>query len=443
MARGRIADYRLMEFPLSTAGRRWFVVAVSFAIAALVIFQASELWLASHRLDSKQIGQVERGVALVPGDGEAWDQLGRMRQWDFMNSDLPGAIEDFWKAVHYDPRSAHFWMDLAAAYEESGDDARAREAYLRAKAVYPASAEVGFYYGNFLLREQAYPDAYAELRRAVATDPTLLPLAISRTWRSSEDVDELLNNVLPVNQQAYLEALDFFASIHEVEPGLAVWQRLVALGKGLPILRINSFFDELIREDRGDDARRVWHEALVVAGLPVDEPANGNRVFNGSFKRDFLDEGLDWRWIELPDAEFEFDAEPGPNGSRAVRVDFNGGTNLALDEPKQYVPVEPGRSYHFHAYMRTGGITTESGVRFSLTDPNHAGGVNLQTVDFTGSRAWTAVESDLTTGPDTHFLLVQLFRSPSRLFENKLEGTVWIADVSVLPLDSPARPATP
>jgi tetratricopeptide (TPR) repeat protein len=431
-----------MEIPLSTARRRWLVAGIALAVAALIIFQASRLWLASHRLDSKQIGQVERGVAIVPGDGAAWDQLGRMRQWDFLNSDLPGAIEDYWKAVAYDPRSAHFWMDLAAAYEESGDDARARQAYLRAKAVYPASAEVAFYYGNFLLREQEYPEAYSELRRAVNSDRTLLPLAISRTWRSSEDVDELLNNVLPANQQAYLEALDFFASIHEVDPGLAVWQRLVALGQRLPIERINAFFEELIGEDRAADARRVWREALVAAGLPADVPANGNLVFNGNFARDFLAEGLDWRWTDLADAEMEFDPEPGPNGSRAVRVDFNGGTNLALGQPKQYVPVEPGRIYHFHAYMRTEGITTESGVRFSLSDPNHPGGVNLQTVDFTGSRGWTAVESDFTTGPDTHFLLVQLFRSPSRLFENKLEGTVWMADVSVVPPASPAGSAT-
>jgi tetratricopeptide (TPR) repeat protein len=432
-----------MEIPLSTAGRRSLVAAISLAIAALVIFQASELWLASHRLDSQQLGQVERGVALVPGNGEAWDQLGRMRQWDFLNSDLPGAIEDYWKAVGYDPRSAHFWMDLAAAYEESGDDARAREAYLRAKAVYPASAEVAFHYGNFLLREQEYPDAYQELRRAVGTDPTLLPLVISRTWRSSEDVDELLNNVLPANREAYLDALDFFASIHEVEPGLAVWQRLFALGKGLPIARINSFLEELIRQDRADDTRRVWHEALVAAGLPLDEPANGNLVFHANFARDFLSEGLDWRWIELTDAEMEFDPEPSPNGSRALRLDFNGGTNLALDEPKQFVPVEPGRRYHFHAHMRTEGITTESGMRFSVIDPNHGGELSVETLNFTGTHAWTAVESDFTTGPDTHFLLVRLFRPPSRLFENKLEGTVWIADVSVVPSSGPAGPASP
>ena len=173
------------------------VLAASLVIATALTFQAGRLWLASHWLDSEKVTLMERGAALVPGDGSAWDRLGRLHQWDFMDSDLPSAIADYWKAVQDDPRSAHFWMDLASAYETSGDETRARDAYLHAKSVYPASAEVAFHYGNFLLREQQYPEAYVELRRAVQTDPTVLPLAISRTWRSSEDIQELLDNVLP------------------------------------------------------------------------------------------------------------------------------------------------------------------------------------------------------------------------------------------------------
>lgn len=404
----------------------------SLAIAALIISQASKLWLASHRLDSQKIAQMERGVALTPGDGAAWDQLGRMRQWDFLNSDLPGAINDYWKAVHYDPRSAHFWIDLAGAYEASGDDALAREAYLQAMKVYPASGEVAFHYGNFLLREEEYPAAFAQLRQAVAADPSLLPLAISRTWRSTEDVDELLNNVLPANQEAYLAALDFFASIHEPDAGIAAWHRLIALGKPLQLHRVSAFFDDLIHQDRADDARIAWREALAAAGLPHAEPANHNLVWNGNFAQDFTGDGLDWRWTPgTTDTEMEIDPEPGPNGSHAVRIDFNGGTNLTVQEPAQYVPVEPGHNYHLHVYIRTEAITTESGMRFSLTDPNHGNALNVVTTDFTGSHPWTAAETDFSTGPNTHFVLVRLYRNPSRLFENKLEGTVWIADVAL------------
>jgi hypothetical protein len=48
------------------------------------------------------------------------------------------------------------------------------------------------------------------------------------------------------------------------------------------------------------------------------------------------------------------------------------------------------------------------------------------------------VEGDVTTSAETHFLLLRLFRSPSRLFENKLSGTVWVADVRLVPASTDA-----
>ena len=40
----------------------------------------------------------------------------------------------------------------------------------------------------------------------------------------------------------------------------------------------------------------------------------------------------------------------------------------------------------------------------------------------------------------THFLMVQLRRSQSRLFENKLSGTAWIGDVSLTPNSAKPQP---
>jgi len=432
-----------MDVALDSAVRRWAVLAVSLTIGAALIFAAGRTWLANYRLDSDQLATMERGVALIPGDAAAWDRIGRKRQWDFVNSDVPGAIEDYRRAVAADPRSAHFWMDLASAFEASGEDAKAREAYKQAKAVYPASAEVAFHFGNFLLREQEYPAAYSELQRAVRADPKLLPLAISRVWRASEDVDELLNNVLPANTESYLAALDFFAGAHQPPAAIAVWQRLIALGKPFRLERSFAFLDELIRSDRSSEAGTAWRQALAAAGLPHDEPAKQNLVWDGNFARDFSQGGLGWRWTPLLDAEMSVDPEPAPDGSHALRLDFNGGSNVPLAAPAQYVPVEPGQKYHFHALLRTQGITTESGPRFSLTDPNHGGALSVQTENLTGSHPWTATDADFETGPDTHFVFVQLARPPSRLFENKLEGTAWIADVSITRSGAAGGPTSP
>jgi tetratricopeptide (TPR) repeat protein len=396
------------------------------------------LWLADIRVTSNRLDRMERGAALVPGNGEAWDRVGHIRQWDLADPNPAGAVADYERAVHDDPLSAHYWMDLASAREETGDVSGARGAFERARAVYPTSAEVAWNYGNFLLRQEEYPEGFSQIQQAVRTDPRLLPLAISRTWRSNRDVNLLLDRVLPADADAYFQALDFFASNHQADAGLAVWQRLLALGKSFPVARSFPFLDELIADNRGSDARLVWRQALAAAGVPHEEPAGGSLIWNGGFAQDFLNGGLDWRWAPLLGVAIDFESAPPSYGTRSVRLDFGGGTNVALDEPVQYVPVEPSQTYHFHAYMRTEAISTESGLRFAVSDPRGGGSTSLLTENMAGSHPWTAVDGDVTTGPGTHLLQVRLYRTPSRLFDNRLSGSAWVADVSLVPADAEA-----
>ena len=180
----------------------------------------------------------------------------------------------------------------------------------------------------------------------------------------------------------------------------------------------------------------VWREALAAAGLPHSEPANQSLIWNGDFARDFLNGGLDWRWSSPFGASIGFDAPPPSSGGRSLRLDFSGGANLDLGEPLEFVPVEPGHSYHFHAALRTEGITTENGIVFLISDPHHGAAV-VSTENLTGSHAWTPADVDYTTGPQTHFLIVQVRRAQSHLFENKLSGTAWIGDVSLTPSSAP------
>lgn len=418
------------------------MLCATVAAAALICFAAGRLWLADFRVHSDHLERMERGAALVPGNADAWDRVGRFRQLDLADPDPTGAIADYEKAVRDDPLSAHYWMDLASAREENGDISGARGAFERARAVYPTSAEVAWNYGNFLLRQEEYPEGFSQIQQAVRTDATLLPLAISRTWRSNHDVNLLLDRVLPANVDAYFQALDFLASNHKADAGLAVWQRLLTLGKTFPVTRSFPFLDELIADNRSDDARRVWREALAAAGLPHDEPTGGSLIWNGGFARDFLNGGLDWRWSPLLGVAIDFESAPPSYGTRSIRLDFGGGTNVALDEPVQYVPVEPSRAYHFHAYMRTEAISTESGMRFAISDPHGGGATTLLTENLAGSHPWTAVEGDISTGPDTRFLLVHLYRATSRLFDNKLSGSAWVADVSLIPANANAGKPT-
>ena len=419
---------------------RLLILPLALACGIFLFFQAARVWLADRRIHSGNLEVIERGAALEPGNAEAWDILGRHRQLDFENADPVQAIADYQRAVRDDPLSANYWMNLAGAYEANGDLASAQHAFEQARAVYPISAEVAWNYGNFLLRQNQDAAAYAEIRHAVQSDPRLLTLAVSRVWRARHDVNVLLDQALPGDVDAYIQALNFLASIRQTDAALSVWRRLITLGKPVPLQKTFPFFDELILEDRSADAKQVWIEALAAAGLPPDEPANHSLVWNGAFSRDLERGGLGWRWDYPWGVTMYFESAPPSYGARTVRLDFAGGRNLGLIEPAQYVPVEPSRIYHFHAYMRTEAITTESGMRFSIVDPNHANAVDTQSENFIGSHPWSAVEMDVTTGPETHFLLVRLLRLDSRLFDNKLRGSVWIADVSLVPEKAHGNP---
>ncbi|MFZ0617665.1 MAG: hypothetical protein WAM01_03155 [Candidatus Acidiferrales bacterium] len=430
-----------MALDSDSHGVRRAILFGSLAVAAALCYQAVRMWTADAFVQSDDVTHIARGVRLEPGDGDAWDRLARYHQQDFSNPDPSLAASEFNRAVRDDPRSAHFLMDLAGAYEQSGNLEAAQSAWHRARAAYPTSAEVDWNYGNFLLRNGNLTQGYAELQRAVRGDASYLPLAISRGWRSSEDVNALLDQILPADPKAYLEALAFFASIHQPDPAIQVWQRLIAMGKPLPLENTFPFFQTLIEGNRGDEARAAWPQALAAAGMHYDAPADGDRIWDGDFSNDFVNGGLGWRWENPLGAVIEFDARPASVASgRSVHIEFSGGTNLDLTYPVQFVPVEPSRAYHFHVLMRTETISTESGMRFLIQDPAHPAEISAVTENLIGSRPWTAGEVDISTGPDTHFLSVGLRRVQSRLFDSKLSGSVWIADVSLLPTGGAAEP---
>src|ERR1700740_3373293 len=220
-----------MKSPSEYFGLRRSLLVVCFLAAAILTYQAIRIWLADCRVKSHRIDQMERGVALEPENAAAWDRLGRARETNFENLDPAAAVGDFQKAVARVPLSADYWMDLAMGYESIENISLAREAFNRARAAYPGSALVAWAYGNFLLRQNDDAEGFAQINHALLSDPELVPLAVSRVWHLSQDPNILLNQVLPADEDAYFQAIDFMAANGQPAPGVVIWQRLLSLGK--------------------------------------------------------------------------------------------------------------------------------------------------------------------------------------------------------------------
>jgi tetratricopeptide (TPR) repeat protein len=430
--RARIAQYRRGIFP-GLMIKRILALLISLAVAATVCAVAGRLFLASYFNASSDSEHWLKAARLVPGNAEYWMHLARYRQWDFDGSDFRLARQYYEKAVATDPRSSRDWMELAGAYEQAGDNGAARHAFDQAVSLYPLSAEVKWNYGNFLLRQGDTAEGFTQLGRAASIEPDLTPLALSRCWESDPDVGLILSEVVPHTVDSYADAMDFFATVHDVNAGLQAWNRLLVLKQPFQLKVTFDLITEMVHQQRATEAQQLWRQAYDALGLRYDKPADGSVVWNGGFEHDVASGGMDWNLNGATGVTIQPVTSNVHSGKRSLLVTFGGSSNIDFTHVFEYVPVVPSCTYHFRAFMRTEVITTDSGMRFYVADPYSNGAVRLITPNTVGTHDWTAVEADITTGPDSHVVLVQLRRIPSRLFENKIEGAVWIDDVSLTP----------
>ncbi len=437
----RVKRTPCLRISLEGTGRRWLSSVLLLLAVTMFSFEVGKLWLASAFAHTSDAGAWRRAAQLEPGNAEYWHRLGQSEEWDFEWGRLQQAVTYYEKATEVNPHSAAYWMDLGSSSETLGEIGRARKAFERARASQPGSPQVAWRYGNFLLRQQEVSQAFAEIRRAVASDPNLTSSAIAECWKAELSVDRLLNEVLPPHGPSYFLALDYFVDQKQPDAALAVWNRVLGLKQPLGLSQVAPLVDELVLQDRFEDALQVWRQALVAAGREKDKDAHGSSslVFNGGFEHPPVNGGFDWRQSVIAGASLAFDTAVFHSGSRSLRITFDGSRNPDFSHFLQWVPVRPLHHYRFAAYLRTEEISTDSGVRFLLSDLGRPAALQVLTPDLVGTHSWTRIEQALVTTAETDVLVIMLRRTPTWKFDDRLGGSVWVDDVSLDPVVDPQK----
>lgn len=181
-------------------------------------------------------------------------------------------------------------------------------------------------------------------------------------------------------------------------------------------------------------AGHVWSEILEDTGRTAAQSA-GELMTNGDFETDLPNAGLDWRLTEGAGYRITLDDFGPRQGSRSLRVVFDGSKNLDFQALSQFVPVEANREYRFRGYLKTENITTDNGLRFcvqSYAAPAKESFVRCGEGQI-GDHPWSLEQIEFTTGPNTNVVLVSLNRQRSPKLNNLLQGKVWIDAVSIRP----------
>ncbi len=419
------------EGPANPAGR-WTVAAIAMVAAVWFCYAGAKHALASHYATSSNPKDWELAVRIEPRNAELWYRLGRYRQLDFDHADVPLAITYYRRAIQLNPRSPYYKLDLAGALEMAGKNDEADAYFRAAQAAYPISAEVSWKYGNFLLRQDRLTEAYAEIHRAVMVDPQLIPLAVSRVWHSDPDI-HLIDQVLPNTADAYSQALDFLDGAQDATGALQVWNRLIAINPRTEPKLAFPLIDLLVARGKFEDAGKVWHQITGKDTASAVAFTENSLVYNGGFEKDISGGGFGWRQNDAEGADFDFDTDEKHSGSRSARLTFDGTKNLLYEGLLQNVVVSPNTRYRFQGFLRTDQISTNSGMRFEIVDPNNPQRLDVLTPNETGTLPWTLEQLDFATGPDTQLISIRIVRKPSERLDNKIRGTVWIDDVSLVP----------
>jgi hypothetical protein len=107
------------------------------------------------------------------------------------------------------------------------------------------------------------------------------------------------------------------------------------------------------------------------------------------------------------------------------------GQNDDFEPVYQIVPVVPNHSYSLTAYARSMDITSDSGPRLRVTDPECPTCLNALTDATVGSTPWHQVTIGFTSGPQTQAVRVSVWRPRSRVFPMEISGSFWLDAVSL------------
>ncbi len=431
-----------MILRLSSNAQRAVVVAASFSVALVLSYFSIRNALAAHYV-ALQTGQsFERAVRLEPTDPQNWYLLGRYWQYNLEDPDAARAIHSYLTALSLNPASWEMWLDLATVYETESNPAAARDAFLRAKKIYPLSAEISWRYGNFLLRQGELNPAAIEMRLAVAADPKRGAETFSRALRAGFDIETILDRVLPPISDAYLDVIRDQTADRHTDNALKVWDRLASLHPRISMYDSFPLVGALMSEKRIAEASRVWDQAALFSGLNDLPSPQGSVLWDGGFESNVKDGGFSWL-ISQGDRNVQssIDTQEKHSGNRSLRIIFDGKSNTYFSGICHYVPVKPSTRYLFSAWVKTRALTSDQGIRFQLHALGAQDTSTVVTSEVHGSVTWTLLELPWSSAKDVQELQVCIVRLPSEEAENKIQGTVWVDDVALVP--QPAEHAKP
>ena len=379
---------------------------------------------------------IRKAIRFDPRNPLYYAQLARVLLYSPEGGDLAEVIRLFEQATRLSPHQARYWAELGGAYELAGRSADALAAYERARQLFPNSPEINWQLANFYLRAGKTGEALPALQKVLLGDPSLRLQAFDLAWRATGDAELILGRMIPPDSGIYFQYLSYLLGKQRIEPAIAAWQQLLALRLSFEPQQAFPYLDALIEQRRVEELAAAW--AVLLERFPTRihrSRFDSNLITNGDFETEILNGGLGWRIRPVEGVVVSVDTLSFFDGARSLKLRFDGQHNVNYHHVQQYILVQPETAYRFTAYGRAQEITTDSGLRFELRDAYDTSRLLLATENIIGSSGWAPQQFEFKTPRETRLLLLSVLRPPSRKFDNRIAGTLWIDRLSLTAIE--------
>jgi pentatricopeptide repeat protein len=441
-----VPDALLLPFRPGQGKKMQLAIRSNFARRSLMflevlLFLAVVGWIAKTYIadvlaSEPTVKNLELAVKLDPANAEYHRRLARLYQYDIANVQPEKALEHLRQAVQLNPYDPQAWLELAAAVEFQGKTSEAEQYLRRADFLAPNIPAYQWPIANFCLLQGNVDEAFRHFKVVLAGTAQYDQNLFTIAWKASGEPDKILDQLIPNSIPTEFRYLYYLLSQQRFAEARPVWKRIMSNPQKFTPQEGAGYIDSLLTTGRPEEAYQVWRD-LQGRGL-IPNPATGtpeNLLTNGDFEDGLLNMGFSWRIVSVEGIYAGLDTTTYHSPSHALLVQFSGKQNVDYRHVFQYVKVAPRHAYRLEAFMKSEGITTDSGPRLEIRDAYNTAALYKLSEDLTGrTNGWTSVLLDFTTGPRTELLVVALRRAPSRKLDNLIAGKVWLDDVRLTPL---------
>ncbi len=378
---------------------------------------------------SLQIATLQRALTVDAANPELHFNLGTAYLW-VEGGNPSAAVRELSQAIHLNPNVAAYWSALGKACYAAGQADCADRGFEQAAQIAPAKPryawEAALHYTVTGRPEPAWP----HFRRLLQLQPDHAFQVFALLDMGRQDPDTVWHQVVssaPLNVR--LAFLGFLATPSHFPESKKYWTELSSTKLRLPREPVASYVEQLLRGGYYSTAAEVWmywRKTEGIVPIPISET---NLAFNGSFESVPLQAGFDWHFQQQRYLEFDFADRGAHGGQRALRLDFTVPNNAEYEPAYEFIPVSPGQSYILSAYVRSEHITSDSGPRLRVSDPQCAACLSVETPDTVGTVGWRRVAVQFTAPQTAQLLRLSLWRPRSRSFPMDISGQFWLDDV--------------